>query len=182
MKINHSILFRCFSTAFYEFSCMLSHFSCVWLFATPWTVAHQAPLFRGFSRQEYQSVLPCPSPGDLPNPGIKPRLLWLLHHWATREVLSMILTVESLSWISSFYFIIFSETCCPPCTALNGCAESDHSNWIYPDCLPCSPETSDFPLHDPLVYLLAHSNWKWCHHFANMGWLSPPNSNVLLPQ
>ena len=41
--------------------------------ATPWTVAHQAPLSMGFSRQEYWSGLPFPSPGDLPNPGIKPR-------------------------------------------------------------------------------------------------------------
>ena len=40
--------------------------------ATPWTVAHQAPLSVGFSRQEYWSGLPFPSPGDLPNPGIKP--------------------------------------------------------------------------------------------------------------
>ena len=43
------------------------------LFATPWTVAHQAPPSMGFSRQEYWSGLPFPSPGDLPNPGIKPR-------------------------------------------------------------------------------------------------------------
>ena len=39
--------------------------------ATPWTVTHQAPLFMGFSRQEYWSVLPFPSPGDIPDPGIK---------------------------------------------------------------------------------------------------------------
>ena len=43
------------------------------LFATPWTVTHQAPLSMGFSRQEYWSDLPFPSPGDLPNPGIEPR-------------------------------------------------------------------------------------------------------------
>ena len=48
----------------------LSH---VQLFATPWTVAHQAPLSMRFSRQEYWSRLPFPSPGDLPNPGIEPR-------------------------------------------------------------------------------------------------------------
>ena len=47
--------------------------SCVQLFATPWTVAYQAPLSMGFSRQEYWSGLPFPPPGDLPNPGIKPR-------------------------------------------------------------------------------------------------------------
>ena len=45
----------------------------VWLFATPWTVAYQAPLSMEFSRQEYWSALPFPSPGDLPNPGIEPR-------------------------------------------------------------------------------------------------------------
>jgi len=48
--------------------CMLSH---VWLFATTWTVAHQAPLSLEFSRQEYWSGLPFPLPGDLPNPGIE---------------------------------------------------------------------------------------------------------------
>ena len=42
------------------------------LFVTPWTVARQAPLSMGFSRQEYWSGLPFPSPGDLPDPGIKP--------------------------------------------------------------------------------------------------------------
>ena len=45
----------------------------VQLFATPWTVAYQVPPSMGFSRQEYWSVLPFPSPGDLPNPGIEPR-------------------------------------------------------------------------------------------------------------
>ena len=44
---------------------------------TPWTVAHQAPPSMGFSRQEYWSGLPFPSPGDLPNPGIEPRSLTL---------------------------------------------------------------------------------------------------------
>ena len=40
--------------------------------ATPWTVVHQSALSMGFSRQEYWSGLPCPPPGDLPNPGSKP--------------------------------------------------------------------------------------------------------------
>ena len=44
----------------------------VWLFATPWTVTYQAPPSIGFSRQEYWSGLPFPSPGDLPDPGIEP--------------------------------------------------------------------------------------------------------------
>ena len=51
---------------------MCSCFSRVRLCATSWTVAHQAPLPMGFSREEYWSGLPFPPPGDLPNPGIKP--------------------------------------------------------------------------------------------------------------
>ena len=49
---------------------VLSHFSCVQIFATPWIVAHQAPLSMGLFRQEYWSGLPFPPPGDLPNPGV----------------------------------------------------------------------------------------------------------------
>ena len=50
-------------------SCVLSH---IWLFSTPWTVAHQAPLCMGFSSQEYQSGLPFPPPRYLPNSAIEP--------------------------------------------------------------------------------------------------------------
>ena len=46
--------------------------SCVWLFVAPWTVAHQAPLSMEFSRQEYWSGLPFPTPRDPPNQGIEP--------------------------------------------------------------------------------------------------------------
>ena len=54
------------------FCSVLSH---VQLFATPWTIALQAPLSMGFSRQEYWRGLPFPTPGDLPNPGIEPASL-----------------------------------------------------------------------------------------------------------
>ena len=56
-------------------ACVLSPFSCVRLFAPLWTLARQVPLSVGFSRQEYCSGLPCPCPGDLPNPGIEPASL-----------------------------------------------------------------------------------------------------------
>ena len=73
--------------------CMRLLFSCSVVsnsFAIPWTVAHQAPLSMGFSRQEHWSVLPFPSPGDLPDPGIEHSDPCLLHWqedygWATRE-------------------------------------------------------------------------------------------------
>ena len=51
---------------------MLSRFSCIRLLVTLWTVVRQAPLSMGFSRQEYWSGLPFPSPGDLPDPGLEP--------------------------------------------------------------------------------------------------------------
>jgi len=63
-------------------TCVLSH---VRLFATPWTIAYQAPLSLGFSRQEYWSGLSFPSPGDVPDPGIELSGIscigrWVLYH------------------------------------------------------------------------------------------------------
>ena len=58
---------------------MLSHFSHVQLLATQRTVDCQAPLSMGFSRHEYWSALPCPPPGDLPDPGIRTSYIFL--HW-----------------------------------------------------------------------------------------------------
>ena len=51
--------------------CVLTCFSHVQLFAIPWTITRQAPLSTGFFRQEYWNGLPCPSPGDIPDPGIE---------------------------------------------------------------------------------------------------------------
>ena len=64
-----------------------SHFSYVWVFTTPWTVALRLLCPWGFSRQEYWSRLPRPAPEDLPNPGIEPAShvscidRWVLYHW-----------------------------------------------------------------------------------------------------
>ena len=55
-------------------------FSCVWLFATPWTVAYQAPPSLGFSRQEYWSGLPFPSPGVVQNSDL---IFWYIPKWST---------------------------------------------------------------------------------------------------
>ena len=57
---------------YFKFSCSVMSDS-----VTPWAIAYQAPLFTGFSRQEYWSGLPFPSPEDLPDPGIYPRYLTL---------------------------------------------------------------------------------------------------------
>ena len=73
----------------------------VGLFVTPWTVARQAPLSVEFSRQEYQSGLPFPTPGDFPNPGIKPDSCVsyigrpILYHCATRLKLKKVWNTTS---------------------------------------------------------------------------------------
>ena len=75
---------------------MLSH---VQLFATPWTVAHQAPLFMGFLRQEYWSGLPFPSAGDFPKPGIEPESPALAGRFFT-TVAKQLKAIFSMSFIS----------------------------------------------------------------------------------
>ena len=65
---------------------------------TPWTAAHQAPLYMGFSRQEYWSGLPCPPPGDLPNPGMDPMSLM------SAELAGGFFTTRA-TW-ESFYYLL----------------------------------------------------------------------------
>ena len=73
------IFFNEFSTISFKlnnhYACMLSHYSCVQLFVTSWTVAHKAPQSMGFSREEYWSWLSFLSPGDLPDSGTGPTSL-----------------------------------------------------------------------------------------------------------
>ena len=69
---NEKLTFPCQNLKHIMCAGMLSHFSHVQPFVTPWTVAQQAPLSMGFSRQEYWNGLPCPPAETLPNPGIKP--------------------------------------------------------------------------------------------------------------
>ena len=64
-------------TYMYVYGCHACVLSLICLFETLWTAACQAPLSIGFSRQEYWSELPFPSPGNLPNPGIQPMSLAL---------------------------------------------------------------------------------------------------------
>ena len=69
----HALLQGIFPTQGSNLGLLVKSLSHVRLFATPWTIAYQAPLSMGFSRQEYWSGFPFPSPGDLPNPGIERR-------------------------------------------------------------------------------------------------------------
>ena len=71
-------------------SCVCVWLSCVQLFVILWAIAHWALLSMDFSRQEYWSVLPFPSPGHLPNPGIEPGILlnssWCLYLLSYQEI------------------------------------------------------------------------------------------------
>ena len=84
-------------------TCMVCH---IRLFVTPWTVLHQAPLSMEFPRQEYWSGLPFPTPGDPPNPGIKPPSLALTGKFFTtvppgKTILYYILYVTIYIYIST---------------------------------------------------------------------------------
>ena len=124
---------------------VLSRFSHVQLFVTLWTVACQVPLSLGFSRQEYWSGLPCPPPGNLPNPGIKPKsltspalpcIIALLMHYciitqaafiplrATWEAPSAVSTANSFQTVWKFSPKVFQEQL---------------SHKMFPGILPSSP-------------------------------------------
>ena len=103
-----------FILCYVELYAMLSCFSHIWVFATLWIVVHQASLSMGFSRQDYWSGLPCPPPGDLPCPGIKPAApalqadLALLSHqgspcWTILTVYRTLYKSYSRTWFT-FYF------------------------------------------------------------------------------
>ena len=140
---------------------MLSCFSCVQLCVTPWTVAHQAPLSMGFSRQECWSGFPMPPPGALPDPGMEPTSLMspvladgFFTTSATWEALANSISVpffwlywditdityclssrcEHTSIWYTFYLYIFLSTCGPP-----KC------------CLPC-PQTTNIVSHQAISH------------------------------
>ena len=71
-SVIRCIILETWCTASLKVKVKVKSLSCVQLIATLWTVAYQAPPSMGFSRQEYWSGLPLPSPGHLPNPGIEP--------------------------------------------------------------------------------------------------------------
>ena len=81
----------------------------VGLFATPWTVAYQAPQSIEFSRQEYCSGLPFPSPGDLPDPGIKPRSPALQMLYCLSQQGSPILSISFFSFHFSNFLVCIAQ-------------------------------------------------------------------------
>ena len=121
--------------------CVLSHFSCVWLFATTWTVARQAPLSMGFSRQEYWSGLSCPPQGIFLTQGLNACLPCLLY-W---QVVSLplapprkpyyVLVVQLLSHV----WLCDPMDCSPPGSSVHGILQARILEWVV---LPSSRGTS----------------------------------------
>ena len=112
--------------------------------ATQWAVARQAPLSMGFSRQEYWSGLPCPPPGDLPNPGIKPKFLYTYLHWPTGS-LPLAWPGKSIQQLDCKKDTQATQTCLQQpfwffSTVLEACLT--HSAWFFhipPSCPMSSP-------------------------------------------
>ena len=134
--------FHCLSSVRYSSSCMLcvlSHFSHVWLFATPWTVAHQTPLSMRFSRQEYWSGLLCPPSGDCPNPGMEPMSLTSLALAAG----PLPLAPRGKPWPSSFPY---TNNHCKGVTRCLDSGQRCQSSSLDLDCwFKLSPATSPTP-------------------------------------
>ena len=123
-----------------EHACVLGRCSHVQIFAILWTTALQAPLSVGLSRQEYWSGLPCPPPGDLPDPGIQLHLLPLpLLHWHMGSLPSKLLLEEMSrgSKRSTFYMHTLFLCLMPP---LWNVSEHHHSRRMERDCLEMSED------------------------------------------
>ena len=123
--------------------CTLSRFSRVWLFATLWTVAHQAPLSMGFSRQEFWSGLSRPPPEDIPDPLIKLASL-------TSPALAGRFFTTSATWESPWEIVNHCYYCFEPLSFGTICYTAI-DNWYV-----CLPEVS-------LSKSLRHFSLYWAH-------------------
>ena len=135
--------------------CVLSRFSCVWLFATLWTMACQVPLSMGFYRQEYCSGLPCPPLGDLPNPGIESTFLMLLELAGSLPLLPP----GKLNLKIKFRLVIQSSlTLCDTIHQLTEPTQT-HVHWVSDAIQPSHPLSSPSP---PTFNLSQHQGlFKW---------------------
>ena len=131
-------------------ACLLSRFRCVSLFVTPWTVARQAPLSRGFSRQQHWSGLPCPPPGDLPHPRIETRrILYCLGCQGSPQSLRPCRNLRAFSFTFPRHSRLSAEL--KPCPGLQ-MVRHQHGVLLYPS-LSCEPMSSApvLLLYSPLL-------------------------------
>ena len=133
-------------------------FSCVWLFETPWTVAHQALPSMGFSRQEYWGGLPFPSPGHLPNPGIEPRLTAYMQTLPSEpQGKSHITYICCISIAQSCLTLWDPMDCSPPVSSIHGILQARILEWV---AIPFSRGSSMTQGSNPS---LLHCKWILYH-------------------
>ena len=93
---------ECFMLIMHVYVC--EWLSCAWIFAIPWTAACQAPLSMGFSRQGYWNGLPCPPPGDHPDPRIEPRPPALQADCTIWAIVPSTYMIPVLTWNYDYHF------------------------------------------------------------------------------
>ena len=129
-RVGHNLVTKNNNKTELMYAHMLSHFSHVRFFATPWTVAHQAPLFMGISRQEYWSGLLCPSPGDLPDPGINTASPALAGIFFTTEPPGKPLSYMRAKSLQSCPTLCDPIDCSTPGSSLHGILQARIPEWI----------------------------------------------------
>ena len=129
-------------------ACMLSRFSHVQLFATQWAVAHQIPLTMGFSKQEYQSGLPCPSSGDFPYPGIS---LWPVLYYYFFNDINFILF---LNFTILYWFCHISKWICHRYTCV---PHPEPSSLFPPHTIPLGHPSAPAP---SIQYRASNLDWQ----------------------
>ena len=137
-------------------------YSCVWCFVTSWTIARQVSLFMEFPGQEYWSGLPCPPPGDPPDPWIESASLHLLPWQANRLPPGHLGSPSVLFFF--FFFLFFFFICSEFCHTLKW-------NGLGFTCLPHPDPPSHLPLY-PLPPGLPRAPGPSASHASNLGWWS----------
>ena len=134
---------------------------------TPWTVAHQVPLSVGFSRQEYWSGLPFPSPGDLPEPGIEPRSPALQADALTSEPSGHIGPPRSLLLIPTWIDLCSKNTMTSGCMMVQPVCLGWANSWVTrartgPWKVPVKSPSFAGCLFPPASGLLGTRVLGWC--------------------
>ena len=161
----HQTPISCFQWI-YESEKSVNSLSHIWLFATPWTVAHQTPLSMGFPRQESWSGLPYPSPGDLPNPGIEPGSLALQADSLPSEPLGKPLMYTFIQQpMNSSYSTGLKPNLFSPPTLL--------PTSVIGTTLPCARMRAH--THTHCMHACAHTHPQW-EMPAQWPWRPPPQS------
>ena len=136
-------------------ACMLSKLQLCWLFATLWTVASQAALSMGFSRQEHWSGSPCPSPRDLPNPGNE-----------TMSLTSPILAAAAAKSLQSWPTLCDPIDGSPPGSAVPGILQARTLEWVA------------ISFSKAVRFFITSAVWKApetssCETYENLEWYFP---------